>query len=335
MSVRTRAGLVLAAASLLAATACGNGADAERTADDTTATAATAPPATTAHDSTADDSTTPAAATGFPVTVTDDTGPVTIAAAPQRIVSLSASLTEIVYAVGAGDQVAAVDRYSTHPAEAPISDLSGFRPNVEAIAAHQPDLVLVARDRDGIVDALTAAGIPTLLLGAAGSLDDTYRAIEVVGAVTGHHADAADAVADLRARIDEVVATAPERERPVRYYYELSGDLHSVTSDTYIGELLGLAGLESVADAAPDAAGGYPQLNAEFVLGADPDVIFLARTDGADPDGAEVAARPGWSQLSAVDAGRIVVLDPDLASRWGPRVVELLEQVIAATAEIG
>lgn len=267
-------------------------------------------------------------------TATDDAGDVTVEAEPQRIVSLSASLTEIAYAVGAGDQVVAVDRYSTHPAGAPVTDLSGFRPNVEAIAAHRPDLVLVGSDRDGIVGALGAAGVPTVLLTSATTLDDTYRAIEVVGDATGHPEEAAEVVAGMRARIDELVASVPERPQPVSYYYELSGDLHSVTSATYIGELLALAGLRSIGDAAPDDAGGYPQLNAEFVLGADPDVVFLARTDGATPDPAEVAARPGWAELAAVRSGRVVALDPDLASRWGPRVVDLLEQVIAATASL-
>jgi iron complex transport system substrate-binding protein len=105
-----------------------------------------------------------------------------------------------------------------------------------------------------------------------------------------------------------------------------------VTSSTFIGNVLSLAGLTSIADAAPDAAGGYPQLSAESVLAADPVFVFLAHSDGTTPTSDELAARPGWSELQAVREGHVIALDTDIASRWGPRVVDLLTAVVTATS---
>lgn len=269
----------------------------------------------------------------FPVSVRAEQGEVTIAARPERIVSLSPSLTEMLYAIGAGSQVAAVDQHSDYPAGTPVTDLSGFRPNIEAIGGHEPDLVVLANDRDGAVGALTNLGIPTLLLSSPDHLDGVYHQIDVLGAATGHPAEATDVAARLRADIDRI-ASSRDRDDPLRYYYELSASYHSVTSDTFTGELLRLAGLASVADGVDPAAGGYPQLSAEYILDADPDVIFLAYAGGDTPTPDAVAVRPGWERLKAVRDNRVVVLDADLASRWGPRLADLLRVVVDATAAV-
>jgi iron complex transport system substrate-binding protein len=289
----------------------------------------------TATDATTSTTATPAEAPAeFPVSVEADNGNVEIAAAPERIVSVSASVTEVLFALGAGPQVIAVDQHSDFPADAPVTDLSGFRPNIEAIGGYEPDLVVVASDRDGVVDALTAVGIPVLVLSSPPDLDALYDHVEVLGTATGHAAEATDLVEDIRTDLDELAASVPEREAPLPYLYELSDDLHSATSDTFIGSVLRLAGLVSIADGVDDAAGGYPQLTAEHVLQSDPALILLAHTDGSAPDLATVAARPGWSDLAAVRAGNVVVLDADIASRWGPRVVDLLRTVIDATNDL-
>ena len=141
-----------------------------------------------------------------------------------------------------------------------------------------------------------------------------------------------DTVATMRDQIDALVAQVPEREAPLTYFYELADDGNTVTSSTFIGNVLSMAGLTSIADPAPDAAGGYPQLGAEAVLAADPAFIFLAHSDDSVPTPDEIAARPGWSELQAVRDGHVVALDPDIASRWGPRVVDLLAAVVAATS---
>ncbi|MFG1751343.1 helical backbone metal receptor [Streptosporangium sandarakinum] len=267
-----------------------------------------------------------AQAAGFPVTVQAGNGSVTIARKPERVVSLSPTATESLFAVGAGTQVVAVDDQSTYPAEAPKTDLSGFKPNAEAIIAQKPDLVVLANDIDGIVAKLTKVNVPVLLEPAATKLDETYDQIGDLGAATGNKPKADEVVAGMRKRIDELAAAAP-KDKNLTYYHELDTTPYSVTSSTFLGQIYGLFGLTNIADKAPDPAGGYPKLSAEFVAQADPDLVFLADTKCCAQTAATLAKRPGWSKLSAVKKDRVVELDDDVASRWGPRVVDLAEKV--------
>lgn len=253
----------------------------------------------------------------------------------EAIISLSPTATEILFAIGAGDQVLAVDDQSDYPPEAPTTDLSGFQPNVEAVAAYEPDLVVFQAGTEDVVSGLDALGIETLVQPAAVTLDDTYDQIAELGMVTGREDEAAGLVGNMRTSIDELVAQVPDRPEPPTYYHELDPDLFSVTSQTFIGGIYELAGLENVADAASADAElpGYPQLSAEYLVEADPDFVFLADTSGgqtADSFG----ARPGFDVLSAVRNDRVVELDDDVASRWGPRVVEFLRRVVEATATV-
>jgi iron complex transport system substrate-binding protein len=319
---------VLAAVALMVA-ACG---DDDDTGAATSGDAASPTTETTAAGGGDDDD----AEGDFPVTVTVDGTDTTIDARPEAIVSLSPTATEMLFAIGAGDQVVAVDDFSNFPEEAPTTDLSGFDPNVEAIIAYEPDLVILSGDRNDVVGSLAAVDVPTIVLSAADTFDDTYTQIEVLGAATGNVGDAAEVVANVQTDIEDLVADLPERDEPLTYYHELDDTLYSVTSQTFIGEIYALAGLENVADAAEGAAdaGGYPQLSAEFLVDADPDLIFLADTKCCGQDAGTVAARPGWSELSAVQAGNIVELDDDIASRWGPRIVDFLEAIVEAVAEV-
>lgn len=273
------------------------------------------------------------AAGTFPVDVEAANGTVTIDEAPERIVSLSASLTEMLYAIGAGEQVVAVDAYSNHPEGTPMTDLSGFKPNVEAVAGYDPDLVVVNFDGNDIVAGLERVGIPVLELPSAATLDDAYDQMIDLGAATGHPDEAEQLVDDLTADIDDLVDQVADRGERLTYYHELDDQLHTATSDTFIGEVYALAGLENVADPADDGS-GYPQLSPEFLLDANPDLIFLADGD-AGVDAEAVAARPGWDQIAAVRNGDIVELDPGVSSRWGPRVVDFLQAVVKATADVG
>jgi len=272
----------------------------------------------------------------FPVTITVDGTDTTIEERPEAIVSLSPTATEMLFAIGAGDQVVAVDDFSNYPEEAPMTDLSGFDPNVEAIISFEPDLVILNGDRNDVVGGLAAVDIPTIVLTAATTFDDTYDQIEVLGEATGNRAEAEAVVSDMQADIEALVADLPQRDEPLTYYHELDDTLYSVTSQTFIGEVYALAGLENVADAADEAgdSGGYPQLSAEFLVDADPDLIFLADTKCCDQDADTVSARAGWSEMSAVQNGNIVELDDDIASRWGPRIVDFLEAIVEAVAEV-
>lgn len=267
----------------------------------------------------------------YPVSVAADNGEVTIADKPQRIVSLSPTATEMLFAIGAGEQVVAVDEYSNFPSEAPTTDLSGFQPNVEAILAEEPGLVVAASDPGDLVGGLEAAGVPVLIYDAAADLDDSYTQIEQLGAATGHVGDAAEVVGRMQTDIDALVSELPSFDQPLTYYHELDPSLFSVTSDTFIGEVYGLLGLRSIADAAEEA-GGYPQLNAEFVAQADPDFVFLADTKCCEVDPDEFASRPGFDSLSAVQRDAVAELDDDVASRWGPRIVEFIEVVAEAVS---
>jgi iron complex transport system substrate-binding protein len=274
------------------------------------------------------------AANGYPVTIRAANGPVAIPERPQKIVSLSPTATEMLFAIGAGPQVVAVDDQSNHPPAAPRTELSGYEPNVEALAAYDPDLVVVSNDPGGLLRSLAKLDIPGLLQPAAQDLDDTYAQIEQLGAATGHLARAAEVVARTRAEIDEIVASAPTFADPPSYYHELDQNYFSVTSDTFIGHVYGLFDLDNIADDAQGASSGYPQLSAEHIIEANPDLVFLADTKCCHVTAGRVARRPGWDRIRAVREGRVYELDDDIASRWGPRLVTLARTVGRAVAEL-
>lgn len=264
----------------------------------------------------------------FPVTIETASGPVEITEQPGQIVSLSPTATEMLFAIGAGDSVVAADAFSTYPAEAPTTDLSGFEPNVEAIVGYAPDLVIASSDPGDLVSSLSEVGVPTIVLAPAVTIDDTYTQLEQLGAVTGQIGDAAEVVGQMQTDVDELLAQVPADAPPATYYHELDSTLFTVTSGTFIGEIYAMAGMENIADEAPDAAGGYPQLSPEFLVTANPDVIFFADGGAGGVTADAIAARPGWDQLTAVQQDRIVEVDPDIASRWGPRVVDFLRIII-------
>lgn len=278
--------------------------------------------------------TTGASPAAFPVTVQTTNGAVTIASKPTAIVSLSPTATEDLYAIGAGDQVKAVDKYSDYPAGTPTTNLSEIGLNVESLAALKPDLVIVADGSDDLSSRMKALSIPVLVMPAATKLDDVYTEMTEIGQATGHVAEAATEAASIRTQLQKIVASVTQSPTPLSYFYELSPDFYSITSATFVGQLLQLIGLQSIADSASGAAksGGYPQLSSEFIVKANPDFIFLADTICCQQDSAKVAKRPGWNQITAVKNGHVVDLNDDIASRWGPRVVVLLKTVADAVS---
>jgi iron complex transport system substrate-binding protein len=242
----------------------------------------------------------------------------------------------MLFAIDAGPQVVAVDDQSTYPAGTPISDLSGFKPNAEAIAAENPDLVVVTDNLDKIVEQLTTLKIPVLLATAAKSLDDTYAQIGRLGTLTGHQGEASALTERMKTQITKIVKSVPPRAEPLSYYYELDPTLYSVTSKTFVGQLFAQFGMTNIADAADadTSKGGYPQLSAEALIKANPDMIFLADSKCCAQTAETIRARKGWADVTAVKTGQIVALDDDIASRWGPRVVDLTQSIADAVAKV-
>ena len=269
----------------------------------------------------------------YPLTVRAASGTVTIKARPGRIISLSPTATEDLYAVGAGHQVVAVDSDSDYPKNAPVTSLSALTPNVEAIAKYRPDLVIASQGTGGLVAGLTKLGVPVLIEPAAATLAGAYAQIAQIGQATGHLPQAQRTVAAMRSRITADVRRAGAGHQDLTYYWELSASpYYSVTSQTFIGQVVGLFGLKNIADAANQAAdGGYPELTEEYIVTARPEIIFLADNQAADggQSPAVVARRSGWAAIPAVKDDEIIGLNDDIASRWGPR----LPQLVAAIAQ--
>jgi len=277
-----------------------------------------------------------AAATKYPITVKFGGYTTTIAKKPTKIISLSPSATEILYAVGAGSQILAVDNLSNYPANAPVSEISAFEPSVEAILAKKPDLVLLSIDSakaPQIRNALVKLGIPVLMEKAPATLKDVYAENTLLAKVTDRQAGAVKLNASMAKSIKEILAKAKKSSK-IRIFHELDDTYYSVTSNTFIGKVYKDFGAVNIADAAAGADNsGYPQLSAEYLLKSDPQVIFLADAQyGVTAD--SVSKRAGWSQISAVKNKKIVELPADIPSRWGPRLVDFYKLIGASLAKV-
>jgi len=272
--------------------------------------------------------TVPAPASPFPVVVATDLGPVTIDSSPARVVSLSATATEMLYAVEAGDQIVATDLTSNFPSEAEsTTKIDSFNFNAEEVAALNPDLVILAFDFQGEGEALTALSIPFLLLGPPIDLEGALSQLLTVGLATGHLNSAENLVSALAAEVD-ALTTAAAPVRGVTFFHEVDETLYSATSASFIGNIYQRLGLVNIADGV-ESVGPYPQLSAEYIVDQDPDFIFLADANfGVTTE--SVADRPGWDTVAAVVDGNVVPLDGDIAGRWGPRTVDLMRGILEA-----
>jgi iron complex transport system substrate-binding protein len=246
---------------------------------------------------------------------------------PHRIVSLSPTVTEDLFAIGAGKQVVAVDNQSNYPKRAPHTALSGFTPNVEAIANYHPDLVLISYNPGSFASQLRKLGIKVVDVAAANNLKQAYGEILGLGRLTGHKRGARAVVRSMRTRLAAIVRSVPASRRHLRIYHELDPTYYSATSKTFIGSIYKLFGFRDIADAAGGTGDGYPQLSAEYIVAANPQIIVLADTRCCGQSYATVAGRSGWSSISAVQHHRVVLANDDVASRWGPRIVQFARTV--------
>lgn len=266
----------------------------------------------------------------FPITITDDAGRVvTLSHAPQRIVSLAPSNTEILYALGLGDQIVAVTDYCDYPEEAKSKPKVGGFPNfdMEKVVELNPDLVLATTlYSDAAMSALAEKGIATVVIEPR-NIDETLDRIELVGRITGRAQEAAALVSQLRQRVEAVKSKVKgAREKP-RVFFELDNLLFSPGPGSFIDDMITEAGGVNIA---ADAQGQWVQLSQETLIVKDPEVIILS--DAAYGETVDkVKARDGWKDIAAVRNNRIVeVADPNLVSRPGPRSVEGFELIAKA-----
>ena len=254
--------------------------------------------------------------------------------AAERIVSLSATATEMLYALGAQDQIVAVDNFSNYPQEAAdfATKIDAFEPSVEAIAELDPTVVLLTYDPGDLQAQLETLGIKVWFGAAAATLDDSYAQITELGDLTGKATEAGALVESMKSEIESTITSMELPDAPVSYYYELDNTFFSLTSNTFIGQLMSRFMLQNIADTA-EAGNDYPQLSAESIVSSNPQMIFLADTKCCEQTAETVAARAGWDVIDAVKNGNVVELDDDVASRWGPRVVDLVKVVAEAVTK--
>lgn len=274
------------------------------------------------------------AAAQFPVTITTPDGKVTVPRRPRRIVSLSPTATETLFAIGAGPQVIAVDDQSDYPASAPQTTLSGFTPNVEAIASYRPDLVVTSYNPRGFIESLTRLRIPVIFHDAPKGFAGAYQQIRQLGLVTARERGATRVIRSVKGRIGRIVRAARDRTGRLSVYHELTPDFYSASSASFVGKVYAALGLENIADEADGAGTGFPQLSAEYIVASSPDVIVLADSVCCGQRPSTVAARPGWDRVSAVRTGSIVRVHDSIASRWGPRLVSFFRAMSRALARL-
>ncbi len=265
---------------------------------------------------------------GFPVSLPSQGGTVVVPSRPDRILSLSPSATQMLYAIGAGKQVVGVDKYSTYPPDAPRTKFTGGETNAEGYLPLHPDLVLMAFPSGTVVKQLTLLHIPVLVLPPASGLAQADQQVHELGRATGHVAQAGQVVASFMADVHKEAASAGGAGRGKTYYIELSPDYYTATSRTFIGAELSLFGMKDIADPAGRGT-GYPQISAEYVLHANPYYVFLADTVCCSATPASFGHRPGFSALSAVRDHRVVGVNDSVASQWGPHTVESFVGLIA------
>jgi iron complex transport system substrate-binding protein len=270
------------------------------------------------------------------LTITDDMGrTVTLDRRPARIISLAPSITETLFAVGAGPQLVAVTTTDTYPPDVKrLPTIGGFAPetiSTEAILAQNPDLVLAGGQfQRPIVKSMDKLGIPAVVIDPT-TLDAVEKAISRIGRLTGHEAKAAAVVADFRRRRRAVrrAARAKDAARVRVLYVFWDEPLETAGPGTFVGQMIAEAGGVNIF---ADLDQEYPQVSDEAVLARNPERI-IAPNRGTATFAARLSRRPGWNRLAAVKATRISTLPEELLHRPGPRLIDGLEKIAALLHE--
>jgi len=270
----------------------------------------------------------------FPISVTDDTGYVlNITAYPARIVSLAPANTQVLFAVGAGNNVVGVTDYDKYPynftAWIEAGNMSSignyYQPAIEPIVSLNPDLVVASLGSIDAAEQLRDLGYKVVVLNPT-NLAGVLNNMLIVGKLTGHDAEAQTAVAGLQQRIDVVVNGVKNATTRPKVYHEIWSDPYmSCGNGTFVNDVINMAGGQNIFENATDA---YPVISAEAVIEQNPDVMVFPTQMGVDSfwgNYTTVAARDGWSSINAVKNGKMYTVIGDIIDEPGPRQVDSLE----------
>ena len=237
---------------------------------------------------------------------------------PKRIISLSPSITEILFEIGSGNQVIAVDNLSNYPNEAPITDISAYDPNVEAISLLNPDLVILSYNIKNLKAALKKIGIETIYLPAPLNFEDILDQIDYLGLQTGNEDKAKKLISKMKNRM-KTLQKLRENEKATKIYHEIDPNYYSPSKFSFIGDIYQKLNYKNVADKADISNLGYPKLSPELIISENPDLIILPGKDNKYVE--KVKLRPGWGYIEAVKKNNFLLTNNDIASRWGPRIL--------------
>lgn len=237
---------------------------------------------------------------------------------PKRIISLSPSITEILFEIGSGNQVIAVDNLSNYPNEAPITDISAYDPNVEAISLLNPDLVILSYNIKNLKAALNKIGIETIYLPAPLNFEDILDQIDYLGLQTGNEDKAKKLISKMKNRM-KTLQKLRENEKATKIYHEIDPNYYSPSKFSFIGDIYQKLNYKNVADKADISNLGYPKLSPELIISENPDLIVLPGKDNKYVE--KVKLRPGWGYIEAVKKNNFLLTNNDIASRWGPRIL--------------
>ena len=241
-----------------------------------------------------------------------------INSSPKRIISLSPSITEILFEIGSGNQVIAVDNLSNYPNEAPITDISAYDPNVEAISLLNPDLVILSYNIKNLKAALKKIGIETIYLPAPLNFEDILDQIDYLGLQTGNEDKAKKLISKMKNRM-KTLQKLRENEKATKIYHEIDPNYYSPSKFSFIGDIYQKLNYKNVADKADISNLGYPKLSPELIISENPDLIVLPGKDNKYVE--KVKLRPGWGYIEAVKKNNFLLTNNDIASRWGPRIL--------------
>lgn len=251
---------------------------------------------------------------------------------PDRIISLSPTATEMLFAIGAGGNVVAVDSHSNFPKDAPLTNLSALEPNLEAIASYKPDLVIIAFEIGNLKVDLNAVGIEVLMLPATPTVEDALKQILEIGDITGNEENAEKLVVKIRSQI-KTISLRREGKPKFSVYHELDENYYSPSTWSFLGNIYDILGFKNIADEADTAKTGYPKLSAEYIMVSNPDIIVTSGLKNNKQ--LKFASRAGWNAIKAVQNEAIISVEPDIAGRWGPRLIDFCEQIIHKLRVIG